>query len=175
MNFSKIENVKEWLKDLLSRGPILASEILGEAKELNISTESANSTLYRAKDQLKIKSQKSPNGDWWWYDPLASMDEEKLDKWYSKNHHWLKNYLNDLESSDDYIEFREILDKDDQSIDYNDNPYEWLEQQKIYYTDEVKKETREKEREAVLHRKEFKNQYGYDSFPAHNYGIKSDN
>lgn len=170
MNFSKIENVREWLKDLLSQGPILASEVYEESEEIGISKR----TLDRAKADLRIKSQESPNKDWWWYDPLVSMDEYKLDEWYRKNSDWLKNNLNDLETSEDYKEFRLILEKDDETSEYNDNPYEWLEQNNIYYHGEAKKEIKSNEREAVLHKKAFKEEYGYNAYPAYDYGIQPD-
>ena len=53
----------EWLKDLLSGGPLSAKDIWSEAENEGISER----TLKRAKKQLQVKSRKiSQHGGWEW-------------------------------------------------------------------------------------------------------------
>lgn len=172
MSFSNLEEVQEWLKDLLSQGPVLASEVLEEASELEINSSGSNSILYKAKERLRIKSTKAPNGDWWWNDPLVSMNDQQQDEWFKKYSGWLEKNGKDLKTSEEYREFDDLLDHEDKVVDYDDDPYEWLDQNSVYYFGEAKADIKDKEREAVLHRKEYKEYYGYDPFPNTDYGIQ---
>ena len=65
------DRAKEWLKAMLAGGSRKASELLTWAASAGISEK----TLYRAKDLLRVTSEKggkADNGDWWWHDPAVS-------------------------------------------------------------------------------------------------------
>lgn len=62
----------EWLQARLADGPAPAKTIVDEAKMAGI----ANKTLYRAKDELKVKSRKKGMGGWYWSLPESDKIED---------------------------------------------------------------------------------------------------
>lgn len=73
----------------------------------------------------------------------------------------------------------EILDPDgepDIALIWMIKEYNWIEEAKEILVNskeqKYKEQIRDENRESVLHRKEFKNYYGYNAFPSTNYGIQ---
>ncbi|NIM48001.1 MAG: AAA family ATPase [Gemmatimonadales bacterium] len=76
---SALGEAKEFLRDQVQDGPRLAEEIIRNAKKAGIS----ESTLKRAKRELKVKSQRmgfGPGGQWMWELPSSQKSYEEVER-----------------------------------------------------------------------------------------------
>lgn len=126
------------IKNVLKDGPIPASE----GREIFNKYGTSEDTLSRIKDELDITSYKSPSGIWWWADASVKMTSQMKDVWIEKYKELFKE-----ENIEDYLEVDEkeiikwSLNKKDPKtgatvqFDHYENPYEWLDENSIYYFD----------------------------------------
>ena len=144
----KLDNLaKIFLKDRLSYGPCLVSDLIEEAKELGINQR----TLQRTRKRLGFLTIKGFNSKWWWLDPEVKMTDDLKKAWLEKNSH----ISNKLEEIYDKESLKFERDKEDTSTQAN------LENHGIYYygsqnqenMKQIRKETRDDQRERALHRK----------------------
>jgi len=77
---SELEDAKEFLREELSGGPMWAKTVLKDASEAGVS----KTTLYRAKAQLKVKSEKIADEGWQWELPQKE-DSHNEDDQYLEN------------------------------------------------------------------------------------------
>lgn len=180
-----MDKVKYWLKEKLSYGPLLASDVIKEAKDIGFNTSGSNSLLYKAKEQLNIQSIEGFNKEWWWIDTSVQMSPELKKAWLTDNKKWIEKNIKDLDyfyddENNKFVEDDEVVYP---SIPIEaQNPYEWIHNNGIYYYDyspdqaidvkmseerietskklkEVRDSRREKEKEAHEHKKAYKEIY----------------
>lgn len=155
----KIDTLRILLKELLKDGPVPASVCLVKADQITRSKKS----LDKVKQENNIKSYEAFNGIWWWYDPNLKMTKDQKEHWYER----YKEFLN--EKTEDYLELK-VAQENHLIVKSNgagvsvttpiyDNPYEWLEDNSIYYFDDYKTELREERQENNKHKNYYKKYY----------------
>jgi putative DNA primase/helicase len=70
---SQLDEAKEFLEEMLSGGPMWANTILNDARKAGVS----QTTLYRAKAQLRVKSDRIGEEGWQWSLPTKDEDPGK--------------------------------------------------------------------------------------------------